>query len=62
MDVQKLSVLAAIVEAGSMTRAAEQLGYSQAGLTYMMNSLEDEIGLCLLDRSHSGVRLSESGR
>ena len=62
MDVQKLMALAAIVEAGSMTRAAEQLGYSQAGLTYMMNSLEDEIGLCLLDRSHSGVRLSESGR
>ena len=62
MDVQKLVALAAIVEVGSITRAAEQLGYSQAGLTYMMNSLEDEIGLCLLDRSHSGVRLSESGR
>ena len=62
MDVQKLMTLAAIVEAGSMTRAAEHLGYSQAGLTYMMNSLEDEIGLCLLERSHSGVRLSENGR
>ena len=45
-----------------MTRAAEQLGYSQAGLTYMMNSLENELGLCLLDRGYSGVRLSESGR
>ena len=62
MDVQKLMALAAIVEIGSMTRAAEQLGYTQAGLTYMMNSLENELGLCLLDRSHSGVRLSESGR
>ncbi len=62
MDVQKLIALAAIVEIGSMTRAAEQLGYTQAGLTYMMNSLENELGLCLLDRSHSGVRLSESGR
>ena len=62
MDVQKLIALAAIVEAGSMTRAAERLGYSQAGLTYMMNSLENELGLCLLDRGYSGVRLSESGR
>ena len=62
MDVQKLIALATIVEAGSMTRAAEQLGYSQAGLTYMMNSLENELGLCLLDRGYSGVRLSESGR
>lgn len=62
MDVQKLVVLAAIVETGSMTRTAERLGYSQAGLTYMMNSLENEIGLCLLERTHSGVRLSESGQ
>lgn len=62
MDVQKWAALMKIVEAGSMTRAAEQLGYSQAGLTYMMNSLESEVGLCLLERSHSGVRLSESGR
>ena len=62
MDIQKLIALATIVEAGSMTRAAEQLGYSQAGLTYMMNSLENELGLCLLDRGYSGVRLSESGR
>lgn len=62
MDVQKLIALAAIVEVGSITQAAERLGYSQAGLTYMMNSLENEIGLCLLDRSHSGVRLSESGQ
>ena len=62
MNVQKLVALATIVKIGNMTHAAEQLGYSQAGLTYMMNSLENEIGLCLLERSHNGVRLSESGR
>ena len=62
MNMQKLVALATIVKIGNMTHAAEQLGYSQAGLTYMMNSLENEIGLCLLERSHNGVRLSESGR
>lgn len=62
MDIRKLQALAVIEEAGSFSRAAETLGYSQAGLTYMMNSLESEIGLRLLDRSYSGVRLSESGR
>ena len=61
MDIQKLQTLAVIQEAGSFSRAAETLGYSQAGLTYMMNSLENEIGLRLLDRSYSGVRLSETG-
>ena len=39
MDIQKLQALAVIQEAGSFSRAAETLGYSQAGLTYMMNSL-----------------------
>ena len=62
MDIQKLQALAVIEEAGSFSRAAETLGYSQAGLTYMMNSLENEIGLRLLDRSYSGVRLSENGK
>jgi len=62
MDIQKLQALAVIQEAGSFSRAAETLGYSQAGLTYMMNSLENEIGLRLLDRSYSGVRLSETGK
>lgn len=62
MDIQKLQTLAVIQEAGSFSRAAETLGYSQAGLTYMMNSLENEIGLRLLDRSYSGVRLSETGK
>ena len=42
MDIQKLQALAVIQEAGSFSRAAETLGYSQAGLTYMMNSLENE--------------------
>ena len=62
MDIQKLQALAVIQEAGSFSRAAETLGYSQAGLTYMMNSLENEVGLRLLDRSYSGVRLSETGK
>ena len=62
MDIQKLQALVVIQEAGSFSRAAETLGYSQAGLTYMMNSLENEIGLRLLDRSYSGVRLSETGK
>lgn len=62
MDVQKFVMLTSIVEIGSISRAAERLGYTQAGLTYMMNSLEDELGLCLLDRGRSGVQLSEAGK
>ena len=35
MDTKKLEALVASVELGSFTRAAEQLGYTQSGLTHM---------------------------
>ncbi len=53
-------VLAA--ETGSFKSTAEQLGYTQAGISYMMNSLEAEMGTALFTRDHSGVRLTEDGR
>lgn len=39
MDTKKLEALLTAVELGSFTRAAEVLGYTQSGLTHMMNSL-----------------------
>ena len=47
-------VLAA--ETGSFKSTAEQLGYTQAGISYMMSSLESEMGTALFARDHSGVR------
>ena len=44
-----------------MTRAAEALGYTQSGMTYILNSLEDECGLKLLRRDRSGVQLTSDG-
>ena len=58
MDTKKLEVLAAAVEYGSFTRAAENLGYTQSGLTHMMNSLEKDIGFPVLLRGRQGVRLT----
>ena len=49
------------VDLGSFTKAAEVLGYTQSGLTHMMNSLEREIGFPLLDRGRYGVRLTAEG-
>ena len=58
MDTKKLEALAAAVEYGSFTRAAENLGYTQSGLTHMMNSLEKDIGFPVLLRGRQGVRLT----
>ena len=62
MDTKKVQALLAAVDLGSLTSAASELGYTQSGLTHMMNSLETELGLTLLLRGKSGVRLSPAGQ
>ena len=61
MDTKKLEALAMAVRMGSFTRAAEALGYTQSGLTHMMNSLEKDIGFALLVRDRTGIRLTAAG-
>ena len=62
MDSKKCAALLRAVELGSLTAAAAELGYTQAGLTNMMNALETELGVSLLLRGRGGVRLSAAGR
>lgn len=61
MESKKLEALLMAVDLGSFTKAAEVLGYTQSGLTHMMNSLEKEVGFTLLERGRSGVRLTGEG-
>ena len=50
-----------VVEQGSFTRAAESLGYTQAAVSQMIRSLEEELGLTLLHRAHGGVHMTPEG-
>ena len=61
MDSKKLEILVTAADLGSFTRASEVVGYTQSGLTHMMDALEREIGLPLLRRTHSGIQLTEYG-
>ena len=56
MDHNKRAALLTAIDVGNLTRAAEQLGYTQSGLSYIIKSLETEFGFPLLIRSRSGVR------
>lgn len=58
----KLYSFLKVAEIGSISKAAEQLNYTQSGLTYLLNTLETELGLQLLRRDHKGVYLTEEGR
>lgn len=61
MDTKKIKALLRAVELGSLSSAAEDLGYTQSGLTHMMNALEDELGISILIRNKAGVHLSLIG-
>ncbi len=61
MDTKKYEAMVTSIQQGSFTRAADVLGYTQSGLTHMMNALETEVGFQLLRRGHFGIRLTPDG-
>ena len=60
-NIQKYMAFIKTIEYGSFTKAAEMLNYSQSGISRMIATLEKEWNVSLLDRSHSGVRLTSDG-
>ena len=61
MDSKKLEILMTAVDLGSFSKASEVVGYTQSGLTHLVDSLEREIGLRLVRRDRSGVSLTREG-
>lgn len=62
MDEKEVQALLTAIRVGSFSRAAEELGYTQPGLTQMMNRMERELGCKVLCRSYSGVQLTLGGQ
>ena len=62
MDVRQLEYLLAVLEHGSLTRAAAQLGISQPALTQSIRRLERRLDVELLERGPRGVAPTEAGR
>jgi molybdenum-dependent DNA-binding transcriptional regulator ModE len=62
MSASKYQVLLRVVELGSVTRAAEELGYTQSGVSHIISGLENELQLVLLHRSRTGVTLTDAGK
>lgn len=61
MNIQKYEAFLKTVELGSLTKAAQALGYTQSGISHMLNALEKEWSLTLLSRDRSGVRITSDG-
>lgn len=55
MDVEKCRALLKILEEGSLSAAAERMGYTPSGLSRMVASMEEDAGFPLLFRGRHGV-------
>ena len=62
MSIQKYQVFLHVMEAGSVSRAAEDMGLTQSAVSHALSSLEEDFGFKLLTRSRAGVRLSSEGK
>jgi LysR family nitrogen assimilation transcriptional regulator len=62
MDTRRLYSFVKIVDAGSISRAADILHIAQPALSQQLSLLESQFGQQLLIRSKRGVALTEAGR
>lgn len=62
INIKRLKYFGAVVKAGSVSRAAQELGMAQPALSIQIRDLEAELGVALLERHSRGVRQTEAGR
>lgn len=61
MDINKYRLFLKIAEFGNITGAAKAMDYTQSAASYAISSMEDELGLKVLQRTNSGTRLTADG-
>src|SRR5205823_7923517 len=62
LDVNRLRVIDAVARHGSVTKAANELHYSQPSVSHHLARLEVETGAQLLQRVGRGIRLTAAGQ
>ncbi len=62
LNLNRLTVFTAVVEAGSLTEAAKRLGLTKAVVSSHLKKLEEELGASLIGRTTRRMRLTDIGR
>src|SRR5215213_2867149 len=62
LKLRDLHILLAVVQQGSMAKAASELAISQPAVSKVIADVEHTLGLRLLERSRNGIEPTEYGR
>lgn len=61
METARCKAFLSAAQCGSLTAAADELGYTPSGVSQLVTALEDDLGFKLLDRTKKGVSLTREG-
>ncbi|NDV86118.1 LysR family transcriptional regulator [Aurantimonas aggregata] len=61
LDLDQLRTFVAIVDAGSFTRAADDVFKTQSAVSMQMRRLEDRLGVSLFERTGRTIRITDEG-
>ena len=59
--ISRYGIFCKVLELGSFTRAAQCLGYSQSSVSQTIKTMENELGVTLIDRKKDGIGLTPDG-
>lgn len=62
MHIEQLEYIVEIAKSGSLSAAAQQLHITQSALSQSVAKLEEELGIPLFHRTHTGAKVTEHGR
>lgn len=61
MELEQLRVFAAVADEGSFTGAARRLYISHSTVSRTITALEEELGVCLVERDNRFIALTKAG-
>lgn len=61
MVLDKYQVFVKVAKTRNLSKAAEELNYTHAAISYIIKNLEEEVGMKLLVRSKAGIHLTKEG-
>lgn len=61
MDIEKCRVLIRAVQLGSMSATSIELGYTPSGISYIIDTIEKELGFKVVNRNQIGISLTQAG-